>query len=216
VAPHARQAVGLELEAHREIVLAARVAPLGLAHLVLVAEHVLHVVADLVGDDVGLGEVAGRFEALAQHAEEAEVEERLLLGRTVEGTYRRRAVAALGARGFVEDGQVRRPVLLADLLELALPGGVQVVDDEGREVDDLAVLVIGRIDRLRRLGRRRLIADAAGPDVDPEIALGEEGDQEQDHAADADPAAHPDALTAAIFEVSTARAAGPSHETSAE
>ena len=41
-------------------------------------------VAELVGDDVGLGEVAGRAEALVELAEEAEVEVDLAVERAVE------------------------------------------------------------------------------------------------------------------------------------
>ena len=56
-------AVGLELEAHRQLVglLLAR-ALLGLAHLGAGAEEVLHVVPELVGEHVHAGEVAGRVE----------------------------------------------------------------------------------------------------------------------------------------------------------
>ena len=48
------------------------------------AEHVLHVVADLVREHVGLREIAGRAEALAQLVVEAEVDVEVLVGRAVE------------------------------------------------------------------------------------------------------------------------------------
>jgi hypothetical protein len=43
------------------------------------------VVADLVGDDVGLGEVSRRAQALAQRVVEAQVDVDLAVGRAVEG-----------------------------------------------------------------------------------------------------------------------------------
>ena len=49
------------------------------------AEHVLDVVADLVGDHIGLGEVAGGGEAGFHLAEEAQVEIHLLVAGTIEG-----------------------------------------------------------------------------------------------------------------------------------
>ena len=78
--PHARVAVGLELEAHRAGAWAlARLDP------AVRAEQVLDVVAVLVGDDVGLGERAAlRAEALAQLVVEPEIDVHLLVGRAVE------------------------------------------------------------------------------------------------------------------------------------
>ena len=65
VRPHAGQAVGLQLHAHLQLRWPSRSSParllqLGL-HLVGDAEQLLHVMADLVRDHVGLGEVAGRL-----------------------------------------------------------------------------------------------------------------------------------------------------------
>ena len=96
VRPDARVAVGLELEHHRE-----RVAPalsrdplLRLVHLLRGPEQRLHVMSHLVGDHVGLREVAGRAEALAQVTVEGEVDVDLLVARAVEGTHRRLRHAA--------------------------------------------------------------------------------------------------------------------------
>ena len=74
VAPHAGVAVGLQLEAHRQLVGAARIRLLLLAHLRFGAGQPLHVMAELVGEDVRLREVAGRAEAPLQLVEEAEIE----------------------------------------------------------------------------------------------------------------------------------------------
>ena len=53
------------------------------------AEQVLHVMADLVRDDVGVGEVAAGLELGGQLVEEAQVEEDALVGRAVERSHRR-------------------------------------------------------------------------------------------------------------------------------
>src|SRR5690554_6547282 len=57
--PHARVAVGLQLERHRELVRLPRSCLLTLPHLVERAREVLEVVPDLVGDHVRLRQVAG-------------------------------------------------------------------------------------------------------------------------------------------------------------
>ena len=69
--PHAGEEVGLEFEADRQLVAFDLARPLpGLLDLAGDAEQVLHVVADLVGDDVGLGEIARRAELVVQLVEE--------------------------------------------------------------------------------------------------------------------------------------------------
>ena len=84
VRPDTRQAVGLQLEAHRQRVGAIGPALLP-ADLLGDAQEVLHVVADLVGEHVGLGEVAGRPEAVLQLVVEAQVDVDLPVLGAVEG-----------------------------------------------------------------------------------------------------------------------------------
>ncbi len=85
VAPHAGEAVGLQLLQHRQpVALDLAGALTGRLHPLRQAEQRLQVVADLVRDDVGLGEVAGGAELLVEFAEEAEVDVELLIGGTVE------------------------------------------------------------------------------------------------------------------------------------
>ena len=55
------------------------------------AEQLLHVMADLMGDDIGLGEVAGRAEAVLQLLVEVEVDIDLLVVRAVERAHLRHA-----------------------------------------------------------------------------------------------------------------------------
>src|SRR4051794_10945649 len=66
MAPHARIAVRLQLEADGERVSLRRVALHQALHALALPEHVLHVVPDLVGDHVRLREVSGRSEAPGQ------------------------------------------------------------------------------------------------------------------------------------------------------
>ena len=84
MSPHAGVAVGLQLETHRQRVRAARIRTLHLPHLPFGAGQRLHVVADLVREDVGLREVARRAEAALQLVEEPEIEIDLAIARTVE------------------------------------------------------------------------------------------------------------------------------------
>src|SRR5215211_2773097 len=80
--PDAREAVGLELHLHGQAVdllLRPRLL-LELADLALDAGHRLHVVADLVGDDVRLREVARGPEAPVELREEVEVDVDLAVG----------------------------------------------------------------------------------------------------------------------------------------
>jgi len=74
MAPDAGIAVGLQLHANRQLVGEVGTLLLCPADLRSEPQHVLHVMADLVGDHIGLGEVAGRTEAALQLLEEAEIE----------------------------------------------------------------------------------------------------------------------------------------------
>ena len=74
VRPHAGKAIRLQLHPHLDLIGVARISLLHLLHLVGDAENGLHVMANLVGDDVGLREVARRAEAALQLLIEGEVE----------------------------------------------------------------------------------------------------------------------------------------------
>src|SRR6185503_20838180 len=69
------------------------------------AELVLHVMPDLVRDDIGLREVAGRAEALRQLVEEGEIDIDLRIARAVERPGRRARVAAGGIDRVREEHQ---------------------------------------------------------------------------------------------------------------
>ena len=74
-------------------------------------------VADLVRDDVGLGEVAGRPEPVAQIAVERQIDVELPVAGTVEGPDRRLGEAAGRVDGAAEQHEPRLLVLPAHLAE---------------------------------------------------------------------------------------------------
>ena len=87
IGPNAGEEIGLELEAHGELVTFPLTgAAAGSVNLFGDAEDFLHVVANFVGDDIGLGEVAGCAETLFHFAVKAEVEVHTFIFRTIEGT----------------------------------------------------------------------------------------------------------------------------------
>ena len=138
VPPDAGEAVGLELHADGERVLEVGALLLRLAHLLVDAEDVLHVVADLVREHVGLREVAALgAEARAQVLVEAEVDVRLLVERAVERPHRRLRHAAARLHGLAEEDELRRPVASRQQLR---PRRLRVVEDEGDELHPLRLL----------------------------------------------------------------------------
>ena len=74
MSPHAGVAVRLQLHANRQLVPRARVRGLLLPNLRFDTGEGLDVVADFMREDVRLGEVAGRAEAIVQLVEEAQIE----------------------------------------------------------------------------------------------------------------------------------------------
>ena len=106
-APHARIAVGLQLECDRELVLLARVGTAARPDLALGAEQRLQVVPGLVGQDVRLRVTALSAELLLQLVEEADVDVDALVRRAVEGPDLRGRLAAAGVDRVGEEGQRR-------------------------------------------------------------------------------------------------------------
>src|SRR3990170_5637685 len=95
IGPDAGKTVGLKLHAHLERI-GLRL-PHALAQsldLIGDAQELLHVMADLVREDVGLGEVALYAEAVLQLLIKIEVDVNLLVARAVEGAHLRQPHAA--------------------------------------------------------------------------------------------------------------------------
>src|SRR4029450_3049156 len=148
-APHAGEAVGLELHRHRERVAAAPARARALRRDLLGdADEVLHVMADLVGDHVGARELTRRPEALGQLLEERAVEIDALVPRAVERPDRVVVLAARGLDGAAEEDEARRLVLAALLLEDGAPCVLGVAQHARHEV-------LGRVGRSGRAAARR-------------------------------------------------------------
>lgn len=91
--------------------------------------------ADLVGDYVGLGEFAGRPEAGSQFIEEAEVEVHLLIARTVEGASGAGGLSAARINRIAKEDQFGTAVGWATLRrKQCLPGSLGVVEYKGYEL----------------------------------------------------------------------------------
>src|SRR5687768_4335024 len=120
--PDTGVAIGLELDPDLELVaLGLASAGLGRLNPVERAFEVLNVVADLMGDDIGLGGVARGAEALAQFVEEVRIDVDPLVAGAVEGPHRRLAHAASGLRSAFIGDQAGRLILPAGLVEYLVP-----------------------------------------------------------------------------------------------
>ena len=94
--PHPRQKIGLQLQPHREFI-RFRLAAGGLLeglYFVAPTEQVLHVMTDLMRDDVCLRKISRRSKFLFQLPEEPHIQIHLGVGRAIERTYRRAGKSA--------------------------------------------------------------------------------------------------------------------------
>lgn len=151
--PHSGQAVRLELESDRQFVGLVGLLLLELPNSIADPEQVLDVVAHLMCDHVGLCEVARRSEPPVELSEEFQVEVDDLVPRTVERPDVGGSKAAARLRCLGEQNQVGRIVGFARSLELALPRGLDVVEDEGGEVNQVPVRISLWGDRRAANGR---------------------------------------------------------------
>ena len=209
VRPDAGQAIGLQLEPHRQRVgLLLRRRAAARLHLLGDAEQVLHVMPDLVRDHVGLREIARRLEALAQLAVEAEVDVDLLIGRAVERTHRRLREAARRLHRAGEQHQLGLLVLRPGLPEQRAPG-VLGVGQHHR--DESCHRVVGR-----RLGRRAGLLDGAlgACALQQQARIDAEDQREHDQDDRPEPAAHHAGghpHPAAVLDVVASPAGFPTH-----
>ncbi len=186
VSPHAGIAIGLQFHAHRQaVLLRRRSAPARGFHLAEAAAEVLYVMRDLMGDDIGLGEIARGAKALLQVAEKREVDVQLFVARTVERPHRRLSHAAGGAHLPFIQNKRGRTVAKARILEHAAP---HLLGAAEHFCDELPGLV-----RRRALGgvlRGRSAAGLLGHvHHRSRVDAKEVSDQRDDDAAHAEPAA---------------------------
>jgi len=121
-------------------------------HLAQDAELVLHVVAHLVRDDVGLREIAGRAELCRELLVPGQVDVDGVVARAVEGTHGRLGLTARGADRAREDDELRVFVGPAHLREDGAPGVLGVREHHRAHVREPVLLGGG----LERRAARRL------------------------------------------------------------
>src|SRR6185312_1955731 len=179
------EAVRLQLELHRELIaLGLRGALLRGVHPRGDAEQVLHVVAHLVREHVGFGELARRLELVGQLLEEAEVEVHLAVEGAVEGPDCGIGRAAGGRHLVAVQDQPWRGVGAALRLEHRAPC---VLGFAQHRRDEAALLILRRA--VLRGGRRSLARHRAHqPEQQARIDAEEVGAGEGEQgAADAQP-----------------------------
>ncbi len=169
-------------------------------------------VADLVADHIGPGELALGPEPRLQLIPEAEVQIDLMVGRAIERPHRRLARAAACAGGLiVEHHRLGRPVAHIVFRQDRTPdvgvGGFDHVDEPARLVADLAAHALhgGRLLHAVDDAHRGLRIDA-----EEEVADGRQHHRSDAAAGQAD-AADTAARTAAILDIALAASPTPFH-----
>src|SRR6185295_19237241 len=224
--PDARQAIGLQLQPDRErIGVRFGGATTSGVYLVHDAQQILHMVTDLVRDDVSAREVSGGLKAVGEFLEERKVEIDLAVARTIERSHCRLGEAAGRIDGAGIEDKFRVLVSRAERSKLFGPGILGVGEHHGNEILQLRLLRAGR--RLRHIARgiaaeialeqlRRIHAEQQGDNddrdeaeaADPGTAAGNADSARHTHPA-GKPAA---ALAAAIFDVVASSTAAPAHD----
>lgn len=105
--------------------------------LVRDAEQFLHMVADLMGDNIGLGKVAWCLETIFQFVEKGKVDIDLLVTGTVEGASGRLGQAAGRFHRIAKEDQMRLLVGLSLLLEQGRPGCFGISENYGDKINQL-------------------------------------------------------------------------------
>ena len=137
IAPEPGKTVRLQFKLHQQGVrLGLAGAALGLPDLVADTQQVLHMVTDLVGNDIGLGKITGRTVPLFKVPEERQVEIHLVVRRAVERTHRSGRHATGGLHGTAEHHPDRFLVIQAAAPEDGVPGILRVRKHHGNEVGE--------------------------------------------------------------------------------
>jgi hypothetical protein len=111
--------------------------------------------ADLVGDHISAGELAGRAEALGEILEEGAVEIDALVPRAIEGPHRGAGHSARRFHAAAEEHEPRGLVLAAHIAEELGPGVFGVAQHSRHELLGLVAGALGRGGRRGRAGPGR-------------------------------------------------------------
>ena len=103
-------------------------------HPLLDAEQLLHVMAELMRDHVGLREIAGVAAEVLQLLPERQVDVDLFVFGTIERTRRRLRRSAAGIRDIAIQHQLGVPILPSVLGEDLRPGLLRVIEHKADEV----------------------------------------------------------------------------------
>src|SRR5262245_41343319 len=95
--PNSGKAVGLKFHQDAQLLLRTRVALLSHPQFSFNTQNVLHVMANLMSDDVGLGKISWRAKLALQFVVEIQIDVDALVGRAIEGTHCGFSVAATAA-----------------------------------------------------------------------------------------------------------------------
>src|SRR5262245_49607991 len=209
IGPDAGETIGLKLHAHLQgIGLCLPHALFERFDLIGDAEKLLHVMADLMRNDVGLRHVSWRAEAVLEVLVEVEVDIDLLVEGAIKGTHLRHADSASGTRSAAEQHERGIAIALPITGEEISPNVFGVGQNHGHEF--LEILFARRpwaLDRRALLPRRGIVrcvgtllrqADigevclvparpatgAAGLHDDPRIEAEEEHQSEKDEKAE--------------------------------
>ena len=141
VSPHTGEEIRLKLNADTDIVGLRLVRAVhGGMSLVECPEEVLDVVADLVGYDVGIGEIAVRTEGLAHIAEKGEVDVETLVRGAIEGSDGGRGTATRTLDGIVVEDEGRGFVFETHFIEKFRPHVLRPGEDLTREAGEFLFL----------------------------------------------------------------------------
>src|SRR5690606_23899380 len=167
----------------------------------------LHMMSDLVRDDVCLGEIARSAEARMQLLVETEVDVRLTVGGAIEWTDLRLRIAATRLHCAGEQHQLRLAVLTPGCGEDLTPGLLGISQHNGDELAQLRLgwrLFVGSLFDHAWLLRQILQHDAG-------ILTKIDREQHEQQAPEADAARLAEPHASAILDVRAAAPAAPSH-----
>src|SRR5262245_55430289 len=215
IGPDAGEAIGLKFHAHLErIGLCLPHALFERFDLIGDAEKLLHVMTDLMRDNVGLRHVSWRAEAVLEVLIEVEVDIDLFVEGAIKRTHLCHADAASGTRSATEQNECGIGIALAITGEEVSPNVFGIGKHHGHELLEIVfargprsldrrtllprygkVRCVGALLRKADIGEVRLVparpaTGPAGLHDDPRIEAEEEHQSEQDKKAEnADPAA---------------------------